>query len=69
MSLLEEDWERQRRMETVKELVGEPIEELAQRIWDYHHVGHTLQPADAIFVLGSHDTRVADYAVDLYQMG
>ena len=25
----------------------------------YHHVGHALEKADGIIVLGSHDTRVA----------
>ena len=29
----------------------------------------SLRPADCIFVLGSHDIRVADYAIDLYKRG
>lgn len=32
-------------------------------------VGHELRTADCIFVLGSHDIRVADYAIELYQQG
>lgn len=32
-------------------------------------VNHKLRPADCIFVLGSHDIRVADYAIELYQQG
>jgi len=39
--------------------------ELAQIIWDYHHMHHPLQPADCILVLGSHDTRVAERGAQL----
>jgi uncharacterized SAM-binding protein YcdF (DUF218 family) len=42
---------------------------LGQKIWDYHHVNHTLVKSDCILVLGSHDTRVADRAADLYSEG
>ena len=42
---------------------------LVQMIWDYMLVGHQLRPADCLFVLGSHDIRVADYAIDLFQDG
>jgi uncharacterized SAM-binding protein YcdF (DUF218 family) len=42
---------------------------LVQLLWDYMLVGHDLRPADCLFVLGSHDIRVADYAVELYQQG
>ncbi len=45
------------------------IDKLAKIIWNYHHVGHTLTKADCIFVLGSMDTRVAEYAADLYLEG
>lgn len=38
---------------------------LAKRIWDYHHVNHTLQKSDCILVLGSHDTRVAERGAQL----
>lgn len=41
-------------------------EALAQRIWDYMHLGHTLQPSDIILALGSNDTRVAEWATTLY---
>jgi len=47
----------------------ERIDELAQTLWKYHHMNHELQPADIIFVLCSHDLRVADYAVELYKKG
>ena len=42
---------------------------LAKIVWDYHHVNHTLVPSDCIFALGSHDTRVAHRAADLYLEG
>ena len=38
----------------------------AQAVWNYHRLGHVLEPADLIFVLGSHDLRVAEHAADLY---
>lgn len=43
------------------------IDDLVQMIWDYMLVGHELRPADCIFVLGNHDIRVADHAVELFQ--
>ena len=45
------------------------IDRLAKLIWGYHHMGHILKKADCIFVLGSMDTRVAEYAADLYLEG
>ena len=45
------------------------IRAAAQVIWDYHHVNHELRPADAIWVLCSHDLRVADRAVEIYRRG
>jgi uncharacterized SAM-binding protein YcdF (DUF218 family) len=45
------------------------VERLARIIWDYHHMHHELKPADCILTLGSHDLRVADWAVDLYFQG
>lgn len=43
-------------------MTSEDVDTLARKIWDYHHVNHKLEKADAIFVLCSHDLRVADYA-------
>ncbi len=40
--------------------------ELAQKIWDYHHLNHQLEKADCIMVLGSHDPRVAKRGARLY---
>lgn len=45
------------------------VDTLAKIIWDYHHLNHKLEKADCIFVLGSHDTRVAEYAADLFLKG
>jgi uncharacterized SAM-binding protein YcdF (DUF218 family) len=45
------------------------INELAQKIWDYHHLNHALEKCDLILALGSDDLRVAEYAADLYLQG
>ena len=45
------------------------VDSLVQILWDYLLVGHSLHRADCIFVLCSHDIRVADYAIDLYKRG
>ena len=45
------------------------IDQLAQIIWDYHHLNHTLKKSDLILALGSNDIRVAEYAADLYLRG
>ena len=41
--------------------------EAIRLVWDYHHLHHRLTSADAIWVLCSHDLRVADRAVELWQ--
>ena len=45
------------------------VDENAKIIWDYMLMHQELKKADAIFVLGSNDTRVAERAVQLYQEG
>ena len=45
------------------------IDRLAKMIWDYMLMHHELNNADALLVLCSHDTRVADYAVELFLKG
>ena len=45
------------------------IIQLAQIIWDYHHLNHTLEKSDLILALGSNDIRVAEYAADVYLQG
>lgn len=42
---------------------------LSQLIWDYHQLGHPLRKAEAIMALGSHDTRVAVRAAELWLAG
>ena len=41
----------------------------AKTIWDYMHMHQELKKADAIFVLGSSDTNVAEHAAHLYLQG
>jgi len=45
------------------------IHALAQKLWDYHQLHHQLAPADAILVLCSHDTSVAECAATLFLDG
>jgi uncharacterized SAM-binding protein YcdF (DUF218 family) len=45
------------------------IDDWARIVWDYHHVGHTLEKADCIIVLGSHDTRVAERGAEVFLGG
>lgn len=40
-----------------------------QILWDYHLMHHTMEKADCILVLGSHDLRVAEHAANLYMQG
>jgi uncharacterized SAM-binding protein YcdF (DUF218 family) len=46
--------------------VDDRIRALAQKLWDYHQLHHQLAPADAILVLCSHDTSVAECAAKLF---
>jgi uncharacterized SAM-binding protein YcdF (DUF218 family) len=41
----------------------------ARLVWDYHHAGHVLRPADCVIVLGSHDTRVAERGAEVFLAG
>jgi uncharacterized SAM-binding protein YcdF (DUF218 family) len=45
------------------------IDKNAKIIWDFMQMNMPMQKADAIFVLCSHDTRVAERALDLYNEG
>jgi uncharacterized SAM-binding protein YcdF (DUF218 family) len=40
--------------------------EYARRIFDYHQLNHRTLQADVMVVLGSNDTRVAEFAAELY---
>jgi uncharacterized SAM-binding protein YcdF (DUF218 family) len=42
---------------------------LAELVWRYHHVDHTLAQADAILVLCSHDTAVAERGAQIFLEG
>jgi uncharacterized SAM-binding protein YcdF (DUF218 family) len=50
-------------------MVTDEASNLAKKIWDYHHVNHTLIKSDCILALGSHDKRVAERAADLFNEG
>ena len=45
------------------------VRALASKIWHYHQMNHDLAPADAILVLCSHDTAVADRGAQLFLDG
>ena len=47
----------------------ERISNLAEIIWDYHKLNQPLETSDAILVLCSHDERVAERAVELFNDG
>lgn len=49
--------------------MNEKLDTLAKTIWDYMLMHQDLKPADAIFALGSNDSRVAERAADLYLAG
>jgi uncharacterized SAM-binding protein YcdF (DUF218 family) len=49
--------------------VNARLDELAERIWQYHHMGHELAPSDAILVLCSHDTAVAERGAEVFLEG
>jgi uncharacterized SAM-binding protein YcdF (DUF218 family) len=50
-------------------MITEETLTLAQTLWEYHHVHHTLEKSDCILVLGSHDLRVAERGAELYLAG
>jgi uncharacterized SAM-binding protein YcdF (DUF218 family) len=41
----------------------------AETLWNYHQMGHSLRRCDCIFVLGSHDLRVAERGAQLWLDG
>jgi uncharacterized SAM-binding protein YcdF (DUF218 family) len=45
------------------------IDQAGTLIWEYMHMNQPLEKADALFVLGNSDLRVADYAAQLYLDG
>ncbi|WP_246836447.1 YdcF family protein [Leptospira levettii] len=55
-------------LENHKKITEEELK-LANSIWHFLSIRETIQKSDLIFVLCSHDLRVAKYAVDLYNKG
>jgi uncharacterized SAM-binding protein YcdF (DUF218 family) len=49
--------------------MDERVRALAKTIWDYHHMHHALERADAILVLCSYDTAVAERGAQLFLDG
>ena len=49
--------------------MNDRIDTLAQTVWDYHVLNHTLKKSDVIIVLCSHDPRVAERGAELYKEG
>jgi len=47
-------------------MINDEVLRLARVLWNYHHVDHVVEKSDCILALGSHDTRVADRAAELY---
>src|SRR5205823_981724 len=45
------------------------IKVLVERVWNYHQLHHPISPADAILVLCSHDTIVAERGAELFLDG
>jgi uncharacterized SAM-binding protein YcdF (DUF218 family) len=45
------------------------LDAFARIVWDYLHLGHALEKADCIIVLGSHDTRVAERGAEVFLGG
>lgn len=50
-------------------MITQQVLDEARKLWDYHHMNHTLAKSDCILALGSHDLRVADRAAELYLEG
>ena len=47
-------------------MIDARLRPFVERIWNYHRLGHALVHSDAILVLCSHDTSVAEYAAQLF---
>ena len=45
------------------------LDQLAQIIWDYHHLHHSLHSADCIMVLGNTDRRTIQRGIEAYKEG
>jgi uncharacterized SAM-binding protein YcdF (DUF218 family) len=52
-----------------KDVMTPDIRALVERVWRYHQLGHELVKADAIMVLCSHDSGVAERGAELFLEG
>jgi uncharacterized SAM-binding protein YcdF (DUF218 family) len=52
-----------------KDVMTPDIRTLVERVWRYHQLGHALVKADAIMVLCSHDSGVAERGAELFLEG
>jgi uncharacterized SAM-binding protein YcdF (DUF218 family) len=50
-------------------LIDSSLRPLVETLWNYHQLNHQLAAADAILVLCSHDTRVAERGAQVYLDG
>jgi uncharacterized SAM-binding protein YcdF (DUF218 family) len=50
-------------------MISSTVISLAKKLWEYHHLHHTMEKSDCILVLGSHDVRVAHRGANLYLEG
>ena len=50
-------------------MIDDRLRPFVERVWNYHHLDHALVRSDAILVLCSHDTRVAEYGAQLFLEG
>jgi len=50
-------------------MLNEKTSQLARIIWDYMKLTQPIIDADLLFILGSHDLRVPEYAATLYRKG
>lgn len=49
--------------------MNDRLRELAETLWHFHQLRHELRQADAIVVLCSHDSRVAERGAELFHQG
>lgn len=54
---------------TTSPAITDEVMALSQLLWDYHHMQQELSKSDCVFVLGSHDLRVANRGAELYLQG
>jgi uncharacterized SAM-binding protein YcdF (DUF218 family) len=52
-----------------KDALGADLRPFVEKIWQYHQLNHALAKADAILVLCSHDTAVAEHGAELFLRG